>query len=89
MKNEGARLPLVDYEDEENSLIRARKWGAIGSTLTDAISVARFYMEVSFLYCAVVGSTLAKSPHSRSLSRYHLEIERDTDTVDMHKPEHV
>ena len=65
IKNEGGRLPVVDYEDEDDSLIRARNWGAFGTTLTDAISVARFYMEVSFLYCAVVGSTLAINPHSR------------------------
>ena len=68
IKNEGGRLPVIDYEDEEDFLIPkdARNWGAYGNTLTDAISVARFYMEVSFLYCAVVGSTLALSPHSRS-----------------------
>jgi hypothetical protein len=59
---------VIDYEDDEDSLLPkdARNWGASGNTLTDAISVARFYMQVSFLYFAVVGSTLALNPHSRS-----------------------
>ncbi|KAF8666346.1 hypothetical protein AX14_006471 [Amanita brunnescens Koide BX004] len=67
IKNEGGRLPVIDHEEEEKFLIPkdARNWGAYGNTLTDAISVAQFYTEVSFLYCAVVGSTLALSPHSR------------------------
>ena len=68
IKNEGGRLPVIDHDDVDDFLIPkdARNWGVAGNTLTDAISVARFYMEVSFLYCAVVGSTLALSPHSRS-----------------------
>ena len=110
IKNEGGRLPAVDYEDEEDSLISARNWGASGSTLTDAISVARFHVKVSFIYCAVVGSTLALSPHSRTwlsvfqsnkagtepdegsssmTSRYYLEIERDTNTGEIHIPKGV
>lgn len=110
VKNDGGRLPVVDYEDDEDSLIRFRNWGASGSTLTDAISVAQFYMKVSFIYCAVVGSTLALSPHSRTwltvfqsnkagtepdeghspiTSRYSLEIERDTDTGEIHIPKGV
>ena len=110
IKNEGGRLPAVDYEDDEDSLIRYRNWGASGSTLTDAISVAQFYLKVSFIYCAVVGSTLALSPHSRTwlsvfqsnkagtepdeghspiTSRYYLEIERDTDTGEIHIPQGV
>ena len=112
IKNEGGRLPVIDFDDEDNFLIPkdGRNWGAAGTTLTDAISVARFYMEVSFLYCTAVGSTLALSPHSHSwmsvfqsnkagtepdegrssiTSRYYLEIERDTDTGDMHIPKGV
>ena len=68
IKSKGGRLPVIDYEDDDDALIPKdiRDWGASGTTLTDAISVARFYMKVSFLYCAVVGSTLALSPHSRT-----------------------
>ena len=112
IKNEGGRLPVIDHDDDDNFLFPkdGRNWGRAGTTLTDAISVARFYMEVSFLYCTAVGSTLALSPHSHSwmsvfqsnkagtepdegrtsiTSRYYLEIERDTDTGNMHIPKGV
>ena len=86
IKNEGGRLPAVDYEDEEDSLIRYRNWGASGSTLTDAISVAQFYLKVSFIYCAVVGSTLALSPHSRTWLTVFQSNKAGTEPDEGHSP---
>lgn len=69
-KNEGGRFPVIDYEDDEDfcALISksGRKRGIPRNILTDAVSVASFYSDVSFLYCAAVGSTLALNPHSHT-----------------------
>ena len=69
-KDEGGRFPVIDFADEHDlcALIskNGRNWGGAGSKLTDAVSVGRFYTEVSFLYCASVGSTLALNPHSHT-----------------------
>ena len=66
-KNEGGDLPDIDYKDEEESSAflpkSGRSWGYLGNRLTDATSVARSYIEVSFLYCSPVGSTFALNPH--------------------------
>ena len=60
---------MIGYKDDEDISAlftkTGRNWGAVrGNQLTDASSVARFYAEVSFLYCSPVGSTLGLSPHS-------------------------
>ena len=66
-KSEGGSLPDIRYKDgEERSAFfskSGRSWGDSGDKLTDATSVARFYTEVSFLYCSPVGSTFALNPH--------------------------
>ncbi|KAF8334395.1 hypothetical protein F5887DRAFT_1256971, partial [Amanita rubescens] len=68
-KDEGGLLPLIDYKDDEDMSAlftkRGRNWGVVrGNKLTDASSVARFYEEVSFIYCSPVGTTFGLSPHS-------------------------
>lgn len=69
-KNEGGRFPVIDYEDDEDfcALISksGRKRGIPRNILTDAVSVGSFYSDVSFLYCAAIGSTLALNPHSHT-----------------------
>ena len=78
-KNEGGLLPVIDYKDDEDMSAlftkNDRNWGAVlGNTVTDASSVARFYAEVSFLYCSPVGSTLGLSPHSYTwLNVFHFD----------------
>ena len=66
-KNEGGCLPDINYKDgEERSAFfskSGRSWGDSGNKLTDATSVAQFYIEVSLLYCSPVGSTFALNPH--------------------------
>ena len=78
-KDEGGLLPLIDYEDDEDMSAlftkSGRNWGAVlGSKVSDASSVARFYAEVSFLYCSPVGSTFGLSPHSYAwLNVFHFD----------------
>ena len=79
IKEEGGLLPSIDYKDDEDMSAlftkRGRNWGVVrGNKLTDASSVARFYEEVSFIYCSPVGSTFGLSPHSYTwLNVFHFD----------------
>ena len=78
-KDEGGLLPVIDYEDDEDMSAlftkTGRNWGVVlGNKVSDASSVARFYAEVSFLYCSPVGSTFGLSPHSYAwLNVFHFD----------------